>query len=261
MRAFIKSALSIAMLAGFVACGPRGDSTETAKRVPPPPRLPAAPLQQPDLSPILSNIPPNAWREQVDRGVQGFMAAFSNARAGDLGQFTNALAALREQPQLVPSIVAHYQTLLKTNHTQRITTLAILGELRRPDAMPFLQQTVWTPMPNREPVAEGLTPRDLEEMVIVKAVQGLGYLRTPESDKALLDVMQRHESRAVKIAAISSYMWNHDDTSEAAQALYQVLPTDLHKFVERPRFHRDMDRNRFKEQLKAWQQKWGTPTQ
>ena len=261
MRAFIKSALSMALLAGFAACGPRGDTPETAKRVSPPPPLPTSQLPQPDLSTILSNIPPNAAREQVDHAVEDFMAAFSKSRSGDLRRFTDALAAVREQPQLVASIVAHYQRLPQPNHTERITTLAILGELRRPDAMPFLQQIVWTPMPSRQPVAEGLTQRDFEEMVIVKALQGLGYLRTPESDKALVDVMQHHESRAVKIAAISSYMWNHDDTSEAAQALYQILPAELHKFVERPRFHRDMDRNRFNEQLKAWQQKWGTPTQ
>jgi hypothetical protein len=261
MRAFVTSALSIAVLAVFVACGQRGDTPETAKRVSPPPPPPNLQLPQPDLSPILSSIPANASREQVDHGVESFMAAFSKSRSGDRRRFTDALATLRDQPQLVSSIVAHYQRLPQPDHTQRITTLAILGELRRPDAMPFLQQTVWTQLPNRQPMAEGLTPRDLEEMVIVKAVQGLGYLRTPESDKALLDVMQRHESRGVKIAAISSYMWNHDDTSEAAQALYQILPADLHKFVERPRFHRNMDRNRFNEQLKAWQQKWGTPTQ
>lgn len=258
MRAFIRSALSIVILAGFVACDQRGDAPETGKRVPPPPP-PTSQLPQPDLSPILNNIPPNASREQVDRGVADFIAAFSKARSGDLRRFTDALAALREQPQLVASIVAHYQRLPQPDHTQRITTLAILGELRRPDALPFLQQTVWAPMPSRQSRAEGLSSRDFEEMVIVKAVQGLGYLRTPESDRALVDVMQRHESHAVKLAAISSYMWNHNDSSEAAQALYQVLPADLHKFVERPRFHRDMDRNRFNEQLKAWQQKWGTP--
>lgn len=261
MRAFIKIALPIAMLVGFVACDHRGEDPETAKRVSSPPPQARSQLQQTDLSRIISDIPPNASREQVDRRVEDFMAAFSNSRSGDRREFTNALAALREQPQLVPSIVAHYQRLPKPNHAQRISTLAILGELRRPDAMPFLQQTVWAPMPSRQSVTEGLTPRDLEEIVIVKALQGLGYLRTQESDKALVDVMQRHESRAVKIAAISSYMWNHDDSSEAAQALYQILPADLHKFVERPRFHRDMDRNRFNEQLKAWQQKWGTPRQ
>lgn len=262
MRVLVRTAFSIGLLSCVVSCGPRGQAPDQAKRVsPPPPPTQIQQLPSSDLGPVLANIPPNASREQMDGGVNDFMTTFSKSRSGDLQKFTNALTALREQPQLVSAIAAHYDRLPKPDHTGRISTLAVLGELKRPDAMPFLQKTVWTPMPARQPLEEGLTERDLEEMVIVKALQGVGYLRSPDSDKALLDVMQFHESRAVRIAAIDSYMWNHDDTSASAQFLYQTLPADLHKFVDRPRFHRGMDRNRFNEQLAAWQRKWAAPSQ
>lgn len=260
MKILLKTA-SFAILSGLVGCGAGSETPETAKRLsPPPPPVQARELKRPDLSAI-SSIPGNASREQMDRGVENFVSAFSKSRSRDTRRILKALSGLREQPQLVISFVAYYDRLPKQDHTQRIATLSILGELKRPDAMPFLQKTVWTPMPSPQRFNEGLTPRDLEEMVIVKALEGLAFLRTADSDKALIDVMQRHESRAVRIAAIDCYMWNHDDTSEAAQSLYQMLPADLHKFVERPRFYRGMDRNQFNEKLKAWQGRWGAPNQ
>ena len=253
----IKTTVSIALLTAFIACAPRGDAPRSAGRVsPPPPPVQVAQLQEPDLA-TLNNIPANASREQMDHAVSDLMSAFSASRISNLNRFTSYLSALKNQPQLVFSIVDYYDKLPNADHRQRMATLAILGELRRPDALPFLQRVVWAPMPGFQPANEGLTPRDLEEMVMVKALHGLGYMRKPEADKILIDVMLRHESRGLRIAAIDSYMWNHDDSNEADQLLYQTLPGDLHKFVERPRFHRDMDRTRFNEQLAAWRQKWG----
>jgi hypothetical protein len=158
----------------------------------------------------------------------------------------------------VASLIAHYEKLPSGDHGQRLTTLQLIGELQRPDTQPFLHKTIWAPLPNRPPEDEELTERDYEEMMRVKAVHGLAYLRTPDADKAVLEIMQRHESTAVRIAAIDSYMWNKGDSESAGQGLYRRLPEDLHKFVQRPRFHRGMDPDIFKAQLQAWQKRWGS---
>jgi hypothetical protein len=264
MRTSIKLAVLSTVLIGSVACGSKDElpkEQEPVSSTPPPIQVQTPQPPDVDFLAALNNLPPNASREQMDRGVEDLMSAYSNSRSGDSAKFLTALAALRQQPQLVSSIVAYYDKLPQSDHAERIATLAILGEVKRPDALPFLQKIVWTPMPSPEPAPEGFSQRELEEMVIVKALHGVGYLRTPDSDKSLLDVIKRHESHGVKISAIDSYMWNHDDSKETAQALYQMLPADMHKFVERPRYFQGMDRNKFNEQLKAWQQKWGTPNQ
>jgi hypothetical protein len=54
-------------------------------------------------------------------------------------------------------------------------------------------------------------------------------------------------------------MWNKGDSKEAAQQLYIALPTNLHEFVERPRFRQGMDRAAFNAQLKAWRNTWALP--
>ena len=96
-------------------------------------------------------------------------------------------------------------------------------------------------------------------MIRVKAVHGLAYLRTDESDEAIIDIMRYHESIAIRITAIDSYMWNNGDSEVAAQQLYIALPINLHKFVQRPRFRRGMDRAEFNAQLNDWQAQWALP--
>jgi hypothetical protein len=194
----------------------------------------------------------------MDRGVERLLSLFSSARVDDAPEFAAAFVTLREQPHIVTSFVAYYERLARANHAQRMTTLSFLGELQRPDAMPFFNKAIWITLPKPQRSKEGLTLRALEEMVLVKAVHGVGYLRTPDADKALVEVMRRHESRAVKIAAIDTYMWNHGDTSNAAQELFGILDREFYRFVERPRFYSGMDRRRFNEELKAWRSKWGS---
>jgi len=138
-------------------------------------------------------------------------------------------------------------------------TIGLIGQLQRTDAMPFFDRIIWNSLWLRQPIAEGPVPRELIEMIRVKAVHGLAYLRTDESDGAIIDVMQFHDSFSIRITAIDSYMWNKRDSEEAAQQLYIALPTDLHKFVQRPRFRQGMDRAEFNAQLDAWQNTWALP--
>jgi hypothetical protein len=98
-------------------------------------------------------------------------------------------------------------------------------------------------------------------MVQVKAVQGLAYLATPQADAAVREVIVKHEALHVRVSAIDAYMWNHGDSPETAAELYRLLPADLHRYVERPRFHRGMDHQEFTRRLRAWQQKWGSQPQ
>jgi hypothetical protein len=256
MKFLITSICSFIALSLVVACGDRTQRGGTS--IPSPPPLATSGSTAFDTQAIVGAIPPNASREQVDQGVERFVAAFSNARSSDVPAFFNAFSRFRDQPNLVVAFGDYYGRLPKTDHGKRLVTLALLGELKRPDAMPFLHKIVWTPLPNRESLAEGLGARDWEEIVLIKAIDGLGYLRTPEADKALIEVMKQHESIAARNAAIDSYMWNHEDSEDAARVLYQVLPVEWHKFVQRPRFHRGMDAKRFNEQVEAWQRKWGS---
>jgi hypothetical protein len=92
---------------------------------------------------------------------------------------------------------------------------------------------------------------------MVKAVEGIGYMRVEEGFNLLIDIMLNHESDVVRIAAVDAYMWNHNDSASAAETLYGALPPELHKYVQRPRFHRGMNVDEFNRQLASWIEKWG----
>ena len=100
----------------------------------------------------------------------------------------------------------------------------MLGEMKRSDAMAQLREVVWAPLPPADSQADKLTARDFEEMVQVKAVEGLAFLATPQADAAVREVIAKHEALHVRVSAIDAYMWNHGDRPETAAELYRLLP-------------------------------------
>ena len=150
-----------------------------------------------------------------------------------------------------------YRQLPAEAFEQRLMTISVVGELQRADAMPMLQDVVWAPLPEESSMPEGLSPRDIQEMIQTNAVQGLCFLGSAEGYKAVMDVILNHESLHVRIEAIDAYMWNHGDSEETAAHLFKTLPEAFHKYVERPRFHAGMDVKDFNERLSAWREKWG----
>ena len=95
-----------------------------------------------------------------------------------------------------------------------------------------------------------LNKRNQEEIIQIKAIQSLAYLRKEKIDQYLIDVMHNHESEAVKIATIDAFLWNHEDSQEAAKLLYATLPQNYHRFIGRIRFGKTMDKIEFNKHMK-----------
>jgi hypothetical protein len=221
--------------------------------------LSAAPgLDAARLRSIATGMPRNASDLDIDRALQVLLPELQRATVQDASAVVDVLTELRQQAGIVPAFTRSYRQLPPEAFEQRLFTIGLVGELKRPDAMPFLHEVIWTRLPAKERAVELLSRRELEEMIQAKAVQGLAYLATAEADAAVKDVMLQHEATHVREAAIDAYMWNHGDSAEAATQLYGMLPKALHPFVERPRFHAGMDPKEFNERVKAWQQKWGS---
>lgn len=205
---------------------------------------------------ILADLSPDAAADEVELALHDLLPQVYRATDRDMAVVGEAVTGLRRQPGAVEAIARHYQQLPVEAFEQRLAVIGILGEMRRPDSLSRLREVVWAPLPPGGSIAEGLVPRDLEEMIQAKAVQGLAYLATPPADAEVLEVIANHEALHVRVSAIDAYMWNHGDSRMAADELYQLLPPELHPFVERPRFHRDMDPEQFTRRLEAWRERW-----
>ncbi|HEV7505358.1 MAG TPA: hypothetical protein VGS07_10635 [Thermoanaerobaculia bacterium] len=210
------------------------------------------------LRQIVADLPPSASVDKVEVALFDLLPQIYRATNGDLPVVAEVVASLRRQPGAVEAMARQYRQLPAEAIERRLVVLSILGEMKRSDAMAQLHEVIWAPLPPAELQAEKLTARDLEEMIQVKAVQGLAYLATPQADAAVREVIEKHQALHVRVSAIDAYMWNHGDSPATAAELYRLLPADLHLYVERPRFQRGMDREEFTRRLRAWQEKWGS---
>ena len=207
---------------------------------------------------VVADLPLVASVDEVELALSDLLPQVYGATKGDLPVVAEVVARLRKQPGAVEAMARQYRQLPAEAIEQRLVVLSMLGEMKRSDAMAQLREVVWEPLPPADSQAELLTERDFEEMVQAKAVQGLAFLATPQADAAVREVIEKHEALHVRVSAIDAYMWNHGDSPETAAELYRLLPAELHLYVERPRFHRGMDRKEFTRKLRAWQQKWGS---
>lgn len=213
------------------------------------------------LRQAVADLPKAASVDQVELALFEVLPQIYKATNRDLPVVAEVVAGLRQQPGAVEAMARQYRQLPTEAVEHRLVVLGILGEMKRSDALAPLREVVWAPLPQADSLPEKLTARDLEEMVQVKAVQGLAYLKTRQADAAVREVIKNHEALSVRVSAIDAYMWNHGDRPEKAAELYRMLPEELHPYVERPRFHRGQDAEEFTRRLLAWQEKWGAQPQ
>ncbi|HKV06756.1 MAG TPA: hypothetical protein VJ725_01375 [Thermoanaerobaculia bacterium] len=213
------------------------------------------------LRQVVADLSPAASADEMELALFNLLPQIYQATNQDLPVIAEVVASLRQQPAAVEAMARQYRQVPAEAIEQRLMVLGILGEMKRPDALAHLREVVWAPLPPADSQAESLSARDFEEMVQVKAVQGLAYLATPQADAAVREVIKDHEALHVRVSAIDAYMWNHGDSAKTAAELYRLLPADLHPYVERPRFHHGMDREDFTRKLRAWQKKWGSQPQ
>jgi hypothetical protein len=212
------------------------------------------------LRQVVADLPAKASINEVELALYDVLPQIYKATNRDLPVVAEVVEKLRQQPGAVEAIGRQYRQLPTEAFEHRLVVLGILGEMKRSDALPQLREVVWAPLPPADSQADMLTARDLEEMVQVKAVQGVAFLGTPQADAAVREVIAKHEALHVRVSAIDAYMWNHGDRPETAAELYRLLPAELHPYVERPRFHRGQNAEEFTRKLRAWQEKWGNQT-
>ena len=257
MRKFVLIYFSLSFACLMIACGhSKIESTRTDED-----KIHMVHSQLNHALDLARKLPRDTTSEHLQKKIAPVLKEIARATNSEKKQVVEAIQVLREHPQGFIALKGIYESLPRSEYTQRVLILAVVGEMRQSDSIHFLKSIVWSALPESPTQSGcGLGNGEREGLVQRKAIQAIAYLRTGESDKEMLRIIKDHSSYPLRIAAIDAYLWNHQDNQEVQKQLYSLLPSELHKYVGMPRIHRGMNREEFKRRLSAWRKRWAQPS-
>jgi hypothetical protein len=175
----------------------------------------------------------------------------------------DAISVARGDDEVLGALVARLFELPVKDFGRHQILLSIIGELRRPEAVEPLMRFVNLPntsvlhAPRNDPGSGSYkTSFDGSDALQARAVEMLTYLQTPEALKAVLTLASEHSSRAVRLAALNAFTFNHDDNPEAIERARAAARPDEAKFVGLARRSRDFDPVEFDAKVLAFYKRY-----
>lgn len=246
---FISVSFSI-VWSGTLLAADRGPSEAVLFK--PPALSSVAPEKNRALGLTLS-IKPTAKVEDINAILPAIITEIARGAPRDLPSIREAMGILSRQPYAHAAFQSYYRALPPANYRERLFALALIGELRAHESFPLLREVVWSPLPGTPTVSDqqdGMSERRSEETVRIKAIHGIGYLRTEEAFEELKRIMREHESKILRASAIDTYLWNRGDAPEAIAELTKLLPKEFHPYIGVVRFHKGVTAQEFSRKLR-----------
>jgi hypothetical protein len=164
-----------------------------------------------------------------------------------------ALARARNNPAIASAFCQQAQAMADRDLPQALMALALLGEMRSTQSMPCLKGFLDRPLPSRGTVVDGeIQERKALEILQVKAIEGVAFLRTPEADALVLKMVSGHPSRVVRAEAIAAYLWNHGSSDQAREKLRKQVRAGEEVFIDRPLRSAEQNPEEYDRQLDSY---------
>jgi len=229
--------VAFALLMLPTGCRPRGSGSSTGPdEKPPQAREPPGPPPSTILAGRTLHNPPalTATGGDASRAVAAFIdwAGASLPEEHDDGR--KALEAARGNKDVVKAFADEITKAQRTDHSRALLALALLGELRSPDAEPFLREFVNQPFPTEgHKTSEGeIIEQTALGTLQAKAIDGLAYLNSPGANEEVLTQVSKHPSIIVRSEAISAYLWNQKDKEVARRTLLQRVLKGEERYID-----------------------------
>jgi hypothetical protein len=221
-------------LLGLVLAAPAA-STE---KVPKPPETTAPAGERP--SEIVKRLagqkapPLTGTGAEAKKNVSAFVdwAAGSTSEQADLVR--KAMAEAGRNPDVVSALCEEAFAAQREDHSRALVILALIGETRSTSGEECLARFMALPFPEKGTVVDGeiVEQTDLATLQ-AKAIDGLAYLKSDSGDKMVFEAIAKHPSRIVRAEAIAAYLWNHDNSDRAKEALKRYVHKDELIFLDR----------------------------
>ena len=170
------------------------------------------------------------------RAVRDFLAWAGASTTAQREEGRREIAAAAGNRDIVSALQDEISAARTRDHSRALLGLSVLGEMRSPFAFGYLRDFVHIPLPPQgERLLEGEDPAQTALATLqAKAVAGLAYLNTAESNNEVFWAVGQHESRIVRAEAIRTYLMNHGNSEEARSALRRYLRKGEENFLDRP---------------------------
>jgi hypothetical protein len=147
-----------------------------------------------------------------------------------------AIAAAAGNKEVVDALIKEVERVQTSDHSRALLALSALGETRSPEAQEYFAAFVQRPLPMKGTVIEGeIVEQTRAAQLQAKAVDGLAYSNTENSNRIITQIIAEHPSKIVRAEAINAYLWNHGDSDEARKLLSQYVRKDELILLDRVR--------------------------
>jgi hypothetical protein len=226
-RTFALAAL-IAILFGWQCALRQGPKAASPSRVSPSERLAQTP---PKPAPKLTGS-----GDEARRAVVEFLAWAGASTTAQREEGRREIAAAAQNPDIVQALSNEITAARSKDHSRALLGLSVLGEMRSPHALVYLTRFIHLPLPPpSRTLLEGEDPAQTALATLqAKAVAGLAYMDTSESNTEVFWAVASHESRIVRAEAIRTYLMNHQNSEEARATLRKYVRKGEEPFLDRP---------------------------
>ena len=159
----------------------------------------------------------------VKASVLEFIKFAGNSGSEQREEIRKSLHAARDNKQVIDVFCNESFRAQKEDHSQALLVLSLLGEMQSPFAAECLNRFMKLPFPKTGTLVDGeIIEQTALGTLQAKAIDGLAYLNTKESNAIVLDAVKNHPSIIVRAEAIEAYLWNHRDSPDEARKMLRT---------------------------------------
>jgi hypothetical protein len=226
---------SVLLSALAVALASPAASTEK-KPTPPGTTAPAGARPSEIVKQLATQKPPALAGTGADakKSVAAFVdwAAASTSEQADLVR--RAVAEAGRNPDIMAAFCEEAFAAEREDHSRALVVLALVGEARSKYGEECLGKFMALPFPEKGTVVDGeIVEQTALATLQAKAIDGLAYLKSDSGDRMVFEAISKHPSRIVRAEAIAAYLWNHDGSDRAKEALKPYVHKDELIFLDR----------------------------
>jgi hypothetical protein len=169
------------------------------------------------------------------RAVLEFLAWAGASTPPQREEARREIAAAAGNRDIVQALSDEITAARTRDHSRALLGLSVLGEMRSPHALVYLKNFIHIPLPPPGRLLEGEDPEQTALATLQgKAVSGLAYMNTAESNVEVFWAVSSHQSRIVRAEAIRTYLANHQNSAEAKATLRKYVRKGEEVFLDRP---------------------------